>query len=214
MNDHMLEVMFEKFGKVFQPNEILFCEYEPGNDFYLIKEGKVKITKTVGSSIKTLDVLETGDILGEMAILEEQPRSATAIAVTEVKALNFNRANFEMLMTKNPALAMKLLNIFSIRIYDAKRRMMILLMDDLLGKVADVFLMLHEKNNSAENFHEVILNVTVEDVASWCAQPVGEVQKILNQYVKNGKIDLYSDKIIIHNINDFQRIVNQKRKPS
>jgi CRP-like cAMP-binding protein len=214
MNDHMLEVMFEKFGKVFQPNEILFCEYEPGNDFYLIKEGKVKITKTVGSSIKTLDVLETGDILGEMAILEEQPRSATAIAVTEVKALNFNRANFEMLMTKNPALAMKLLNIFSIRIYDAKRRLMILLMDDLLGKVADVFLMLHEKNNSSDNHHEVILNISVEDVASWCAQPVGEVQKILNQYVKNGKIDLYSDKIIIHNINDFQRIVNQKRKPS
>ncbi|NCN08947.1 MAG: Crp/Fnr family transcriptional regulator [Leptospira sp.] len=214
MNDAMLEAMFDKFGKVFQPNEILFCEYEPGNDFFLIKEGKVKITKTVGSSVKTLDVLESGDILGEMAILEEQPRSATAIAVTEVKALNFNRANFEMLMTKNPALAMKLLNIFSIRIYDAKRRLMILLMDDILGKVADVFLMLHEKNSNSDNFHEVILNTTVEDVANWCAQPVGEVQKVLNQYVKNGKIDLYSDKIIIHNINDFQRIVNQKRKPN
>lgn len=209
----MLEAMFDKFGKVFQPNEILFCEYEPGNDFYLIKEGKVKITKTVGSSIKTLDVLESGDILGEMAILEEQPRSATAIAVTEVKALNFNRANFEMLMTKNPALAMKLLNIFSIRIYDAKRRLSILLMDDIVGKVADVFLMLHEKNNPNDNFHEIILNTTVEDVANWCAQPVGEVQKVLNQYVKNGKIDLYPEKIIIHNINDFQRIVNQKKKP-
>ncbi|WCL50547.1 Crp/Fnr family transcriptional regulator [Leptospira sp. GIMC2001] len=214
MNDQMLEAMFEKFGKVFQPNEILFCEYEPGNDFYLIKEGKVKITKTVGSSIKTLDVLEAGDILGEMAILEEQPRSATAIAVNEVKALNFNRANFEMLMTKNPALAMKLLNIFSVRIYDAKRRLMILLMDDIVGRVADVFLMLHEKNNSNDSFHEVILNTSVEDIANWCAQPVGEVQKVLNQYVKNGKLDLYPDKIIIHNINDFQRIVNQKRKPN
>jgi len=106
------------------------------------------------------------------------------------------------------------LNIFSIRIYDAKRRLMILLMDDILGKVADVFLMLHEKNSNSDNFHEVILNTTVEDVANWCAQPVGEVQKVLNQYVKNGKIDLYSDKIIIHNINDFQRIVNQKRKPN
>lgn len=212
MNDQMLEAMFDKFGKVFQPNEILFCEFEPGNDFYLIKEGKVKVTKTVGSSIKTLDVLESGDILGEMAILEEQPRSATAIAVTEVKALNFNRANFEMLMTKNPALAMKLLNIFSIRIYDAKRRLMILLMDDLVGKIADVFLMLHEKNHPSDSFHEIILQTSVEDVANWCAQPVGEVQKVLNQYVKNGKIDLYPDKIIIHNINDFQRIVNQKRK--
>lgn len=211
MNEAMMEAMFEKFGKVFQPNEILFCEYEPGNDFYLIQEGRVKITKTVGSSIKTLDILEAGDILGEMAILEEQPRSATAIAMTVVKALNFNRANFEMLMTSNPALAMKLLHVFSIRIYDAKRRLSILLMDDIVGKVADVFVMLHEKNAN-DNFHEVILQTTVEDVANWCAQPVGEVQKVINQFVKMGKIDLYPDKIVIHNINDFQRIVNQKRK--
>ncbi len=214
MNDAMLEAMFDKFGKVFHPNQILFCEYEPGNDFYLIKEGKVKITKTVGSSIKTLDVLEAGDILGEMAILEEQPRSATAIAITEVKALNFNRANFEMLMTKNPALAMKLLHVFSIRIYDAKRRLSILLMEDIVGKVADVFVMLHEKSNLNDNFHEVILHTTVEDIANWCAQPVGEVQKVINQYAKTGKLDLYPDKIVIHNINDFQRIVNQKRKSS
>lgn len=212
MNEAMMEAMFEKFGKVFQPNEILFCEYEPGNDFYLIQEGKVKITKTVGSSIKTLDILEPGDILGEMAILEEQPRSATAIAITMVKALNFNRANFEMLMTSNPALAMKLLHVFSIRIYDAKRRLAILLMDDIVGKVADVFIMLNEKNNHTEGIHEVILQTTVEDVANWCAQPVGEVQKVINQFVKTGKIDLYADKIVIHNINDFQRIVNQKRK--
>lgn len=212
MNDAMLDAMFGKFGKVYNPGEILFCEFEPGNDFYLIKEGKVKILKTVGNSFKTLDVLESGDILGEMAILEEQPRSATAIAVTEVKALNFNRANFEVLMTKNPALAMKLLTIFSTRIYDQKRRLMILLMDDLVGKVADVFIMLYEKQYSPEQVQDVTLNVTGEEVASWCAQPVTEVQKVITQFVKNGKIDVYSNRIVIHNIHDFHRIVNQKRK--
>jgi len=208
----MLESMFGKFGKTFQPNQIIFCEFEPGNDFYLIQSGKVKITKTVGASIKTLDILEEGDIFGEMAILEEQPRSATAIAVGEVRALHFNRANFEMLMTKNPQLAFKLLTIFSVRIYDAKRRLMILLMDDIQGKVADVFLMLYEKNFHHDNFKEIVLNVTVDDVANWCAQPVGEVQKILSTFFKSGKIEIFQDKIVIHNINDFQRIVSQKRK--
>ena len=208
----MPDSMFSKFGKVFQPNEIMFCEFEPGNDFYLIQHGKVKITKTVGSSIKTLDILEEGDIFGEMAILEEQPRSATAMAIDEVKTLHFNRENFEMLMTSNPALALKLLKIFSIRIYDAKRRLMILLMDDVQGKVADVFLMLYEKNHHHDNFKEIVLNVTVEDVANWCALSSGEVQSVLNQFAKTGKIEIYPDKIVIHNINDFQRIVSQKRK--
>lgn len=208
----MLESMFGKFGKTFQANEIIFCEFEPGNDFYLIQSGKVKITKTVGSTIKTLDILSEGDIFGEMAILEEQPRSATTMAVGEVKALHFNRENFEMLMTKNPQLAFKLLTIFSVRIYDAKRRLMILLMDDIQGKVADVFLMLYEKNFHHDNFKEIVLNVTVDDVANWCAQPVGEVQKILSIFFKTGKIEIFQDKIVIHNINDFQRIVSQKRK--
>lgn len=208
----MLEAMFGKFGKNFQPNEIIFCEYEPGNDFYLIQEGQVKITKTVGSSVKTLDVLEAGDIFGEMAILEEQPRSATASAITEVKALNFNRANFELLMTKQPQLALRLLTIFSTRIYDAKRRLMILLMDDIIGKVCDVFLMLYEKQNFTEGLKEITLKVTADDVANWCGQPVGEVQKVLAQYKKSGKIEVYADRIQIFNIQEFQRTVAQKRK--
>ena len=197
----MLEAMFGKFGKVFRPNEIIFCEYEPGNDFYLIQEGQVKITKTVGSSIKTLDVLEAGDIFGEMAILEEQPRSATAVCITEVRALNFNRANFELLMTKNPQLALRVLTIFSTRIYDAKRRLMILLMDDIIGKVSDVFMMLYEKQGMNDHQKEVTLKVTVDDVGHWCGQPVGE-----------GKIDIYNDRVVVHNIQEFQRIVAQKRK--
>lgn len=208
----MLEAMFGKFGKVFRPNEIIFCEYEPGNDFYLIQEGQVKITKTVGSSIKTLDVLDAGDIFGEMAILEEQPRSATAVCITEVRALNFNRANFELLMTKNPQLALRVLTIFSTRIYDAKRRLMILLMDDIIGKVSDVFMMLYEKQGMNDHQKEVTLKVTVDDVGHWCGQPVGEVQKVLAQLKKSGKIDIYNDRVVVHNIQEFQRIVAQKRK--
>jgi CRP/FNR family transcriptional regulator, cyclic AMP receptor protein len=208
----MLEAMFGKFGKVFKPNEIIFCEYEPGNDFYLIQEGQVKITKTVGSSIKTLDVLESGDIFGEMAILEEQPRSATAVCITEVRALNFNRANFELLMTKNPQLALRVLTIFSTRIYDAKRRLMILLMDDIIGKVSDVFMMLYEKQGINDHQKEVTLKVTVDDVGHWCGQPVGEVQKVLAQLKKSGKIDIFADRVVVHNIQEFQRIVAQKRK--
>jgi CRP-like cAMP-binding protein len=208
----MLEAMFGKFGKVFKPNEIIFCEYEPGNDFYLIQEGQVKITKTVGNSIKTLDVLDAGDIFGEMAILEEQPRSATASAITEVRALNFNRANFELLMTRQPQLALRVLTIFSTRIYDAKRRLMILLMDDIVGKVCDVFLMLYEKQNLHDQQKEVTLKVTADDVANWCGQPSSEVQKVLAQFKKSGKIELYADRIQIFNIQEFQRTVAQKRK--
>ena len=126
------ERFFEKFGVEYSPNEMIFCEFEPGNEFYFIQEGRVQIVKMINNREKTIDVLTVGDVFGEMAILEEQPRSASAIAMNHVKLLRFHRDNFDALLHGNPQLAYKLLVIFSKRIYDAKRRLMILLLDEPL----------------------------------------------------------------------------------
>ena len=67
--------MFNKFGVTFQPGDIIFCEYEPGNEFYLLQEGRVKVTKIVSDSEKTLDIFHPGDIFGEMAILKISPEA-------------------------------------------------------------------------------------------------------------------------------------------
>jgi len=206
------ESLFDKFGKVFEPGQIIFCEYEPGNDFYFIQEGRVKITKTIGNAQKTLDVLSQGDIFGEMAILEEEPRSATAIAVDKVRTLNFNRANFDTLMKSNPQLAFRLLVIFSNRINDARRRLQILLLDDTTSKVVDVFLMLAEKDAHYGQVKSMVFNTTVDDIASWCGQPIDEVQKIINTFVRQGKVELFADRIVVSNINDFNRLIQAKRK--
>ena len=99
------EKFFEKFGVEYKPNEIIFCEYEPGNEFYFIQSGRVKIVKLIGNREKTIDVLSDGDVFGEMAILEEEPRSASVIAVDNVKLLKFHRDNFDALLLGNPQLA-------------------------------------------------------------------------------------------------------------
>ena len=97
--------VFERFAVNFRKGDIIFCEYEPGDNFYLIQSGRVQIVKIMGDIEKTIDILQPGEIFGEMAILEEAPRSATAIAADHVKALEFNRQNFEVLMQGNPQIA-------------------------------------------------------------------------------------------------------------
>lgn len=206
------ESLFDKFGVTFEPGQLVFCEYEPGNECFFIQEGRVKITKTVGNSQKTLDVLEQGDFFGEMAILEEEPRSASAVAIDTVRALKFNRANFDSLMNGQPQLAYRLLVIFANRIYDAKRRLQILLLDDSQAKVADVFVMLSEKHPEHGHSTKMVFNVTVDDVASWCGMPAPEVQRVVSGFVKQGKLELFADRIVINNINDFSRVVASKRK--
>ncbi|MCB1146409.1 MAG: Crp/Fnr family transcriptional regulator [Leptospiraceae bacterium] len=208
----MMGGLYNKYGKTFKPNEIIFCEFEPGNDFYLIQQGKVKIAKIVKNKEKTMDILGVGDIFGEMAILEEAPRSASAIAVDNVAVLHFNRDNFVSLMTSQPALAYKLMVIFARRIYDAKRRLMILLLDDIQSKVSDVFLMLAEKEPNHKEIRNIDFPVTVDDVANWCGEPIDAVQQVINHWAKVGKLEYFNDRLVVHNLNDFRRIVQSKRK--
>lgn len=205
--------MFNKFGVTYQPGDIIFCEYEPGNEFYLLQEGRVKVTKIVSDMEKTLDIFHPGDIFGEMAILEDQPRSATAIAVDRIKVLKFNKENFNLLIQGNPQLAVNLLKLFSNRILDAKRRLLILTLPDIESKVSDVFLMLAENQNiSPKTTHPTTFNSTIEEIANWCGQKANKVKNVLVNFSNSGKVQLYEDRIIVKNLYEMFRLVRAKRK--
>lgn len=205
--------MFNKFGVTYQPGDILFCEYEPGNEFYLLQEGRVKVTKIVSDMEKTLDIFHPGDIFGEMAILEDQPRSATAIAIDRIKVLKFNKENFNLLIEGNPQLAVNLLKLFSNRILDAKRRLLILTLPDIESKVSDVFLMLAENQNiSPKTTHPTTFSNTVEEIANWCGQKANKVKNVLVNFSNSGKVQLYEDRIIVKNLYEMFRLVRAKRK--
>jgi CRP/FNR family transcriptional regulator, cyclic AMP receptor protein len=205
---------FTRFARTFQKGEMIFSEFEPGDTFYLIQSGRVQIVRVVGDIEKTIDVLQPTEFFGEMAILEGAPRSASAIALDTVKALEFNRANFEVLMMGNPQIALKLLKLFVKRIYDQKRRFMILKLDDPQAKVADVFLMLDETQpqNIQEGEMKREFRTTVGDIAHWAGISVDECRQLLEHFVAQRRLELFPDRILVKNINDFQRFVNSKRK--
>jgi CRP/FNR family transcriptional regulator, cyclic AMP receptor protein len=204
---------FQRFARVFQKDEIIFSEYEPGDTFYLIQQGRVQITKIMGDIEKTLDILQPPEIFGEMAILEEAPRSATAIAYDTVKVLEFNRANFEVLMVGNPPIALRLLKLFTKRIYDQKRRFMILTLEDPQARVADVFLMLDETNpQPGADSASREFKATLDDIAHWAGMSVDDARDVINHFATQRRVELLEDRIVVKNISDFQRFVNTRRK--
>ncbi len=204
---------FSRFARIFQKGEIIFSEFEPGDAFYLIQSGRVQLVKVIGDIEKTLDILQPSEMFGEMAILEDSPRSATAIALDQVKVLEFNRANFEVLMMGNPQIALKLLKLFTKRIYDQKRRFMILTLEDPQAKIADVFLMLDETQPPTDRESEKReFKTTVDDIAHWAGMSGEQARDVLNHFVTQRRVELYQDKIVVKNINDFMRFVNSRRK--
>jgi len=203
---------FSRFSRTFQKGEIIFSEFEPGDTFYLIQSGRVQLVKLVGDIERTLDILHPSEMFGEMAILENSPRSATVIALDEVKVLEFNSQNFEILLLGNPQIALKLLKMFCKRIYDSKRRFMILTLPDPQAKIADVFLMLDETLPDIDRTSEKReFKTTAEGVAHWAGMGVNEAREILTHFSNQRRIEIFPDKINVKNINDFSRFVSSRR---
>jgi CRP-like cAMP-binding protein len=204
---------FGRFAKTFKPGTIIFSEFEPGDNFYLIQAGRVHLVKIIGEIEKTLDIIGPPEMFGEMAILENSPRSATAIAVDEVKVLEFNARNFEVLLLGNPQIALRLLRMFCKRIYDAKRRFMTLVLDDPQAKIADVFLMFDETQPNIDRTTEKReFETTMDNIAQWAAMGITETRDILNHFASQNRIEIRSDRIVVKNINDITRFVNSRRK--
>lgn len=204
----------DKFSVDYAPGEIIFCEYEPGNEFYFVKKGRVSIVKIINNREKTLDVLEEGDVFGEMAILEAEPRSASAVAMgpDAVSLLKFHRDNFDTILQGNPQLAYRLLVIFSKRIYDAKRRLMILLLNEPQLRVMDVLNMLAEAEQKYDLDSPIILKTNTNEISNWSGLSLEETQKALTHMANLGKVEIQADSIFVKNIRDFQRLVTSRRK--
>ena len=207
------EELVEKFGRKYPADTVIFSEYERGEEFFMIVSGKVKIVKLISGMEKIIDILGPGDIFGEMALLENAPRSASAITETDSILLVFNRRSFEGLFKASSQLAYKLLVILSKRIYDARRRLSILVFDDPLIRVADVIVMLAEKKYPNYNeLRTLELDTTINDIASWAALDIEKCKKAVITFIRMGRLEVMDKKIIVKNLGDFIRLVSTKRK--
>src|SRR5690349_20594635 len=90
---------------------------DPAKSFYVLLDGKAKVVRVDGRSRR----LEVGDYFGEMALLDDSPRSASVVADGEVLALTIGRAGFAKLVRSEPALAQALLRTLAARIRAAER---------------------------------------------------------------------------------------------
>lgn len=202
---------FARFAKQYEPGQVIISEFEPGDSFYFIQSGDVQLVKCVNGSKKNLDILRPGEIFGEMAILDNSPRSATCMAIGPVQCLEFNKENFQVLITGNPQIAIMLLKSFCKRIYDQKRRFRILVIQDLQARIADVFMMYDEMNPSPNpNDRQRKFMLTPNDIAHWAGLPLETARDELNKFVEKRKIEIYDNHIIVNNIVDMKRIVDTR----
>jgi CRP/FNR family cyclic AMP-dependent transcriptional regulator len=101
-----------------KPGEALFSEGDPAPCMYVVRSGTVRITS--GSTV--LEEIGAGSILGEMALIEDTPRSATVTAVTDCEIAVVDRRRFLFLVQQTPSFALNVMKVLSHRLREMNRR--------------------------------------------------------------------------------------------
>jgi CRP-like cAMP-binding protein len=96
-------------GKVYQDGEIIVRQGEVGNAMYVIQSGKAEVVEDVDGKNVPLAVLGENDFFGEMALFEDQVRSATVRALGTVRVLTVDKKTLLRRIQQDPALAFRML---------------------------------------------------------------------------------------------------------
>ena len=112
----------------FSKGDRIFSEGAPGDEFYIIVSGGVRIEKEIPKSgPETLRVLKPGEEFGEMALVEEMPRSASAVADEDSRLVSIGKSDLDSLFGENHSIASKMLTTFcrtmSSRLRESSQRM-------------------------------------------------------------------------------------------
>jgi signal transduction histidine kinase len=98
------------------PGQIIFKEGDMGDAMYIIWSGRAAVVKGDFQAPTILGYRGAGDIIGEMALLENQPRSASVVALEELRALKVTRKDFEEMLSANPSMGLSILSVLSSRL--------------------------------------------------------------------------------------------------
>jgi CRP-like cAMP-binding protein len=171
-----------RLGRDFPAGDVLFREGEHGEEMYVIQSGLVQILKRIGPDMRPLATLGRGEFLGEMAILNGKPRTATAVVLETARCLVIDSVTLEQMISNNAEIAVRLVKKLARRLDAADELIQILLHPDPNARV------LHALKRHAEAFGEptedgvgVRLRVSSESLGREVGVPGDQVRDVLSR---------------------------------
>jgi len=201
------------FKRTYPDNTMIFCEHEPGNELFILQAGKVKIAKIIENKEVLIAVLKEGDIFGEMALLENKPRNASAIAYGETSLMSITKENFKNIISTQPQLVTKLISLLAERTWVVYRQLSNLQINSKVGRTYDMLLVQLEKNKipiiHGKNYsfefgpNELINMVGLSSV---------EGRDVIREILKNKSFQSFDNKILVKDIEEIKKQVDYYRK--
>jgi CRP/FNR family transcriptional regulator, cyclic AMP receptor protein len=188
-------------------NRIILLENDWGGSVYFIIEGWIKIrTHNVDGKEVTLNIVGKGEVVGEMAALEEAPRSTDAITLTETTISSVPAVDFVNLLNSEPLAGIRLSQLMAKRLRQLNRRLQ-LREADSLSRVADTLLFLAEGQGTRAAAGVTIPNLPHRELSSISGLARETVTRSLTKLEKKGLIQRQQETLCIPDMVALERAI-------
>ena len=182
--------------RTYPKNTIIISEGDDSDSLYAVLSGKVKVylSDDDGREI-IINILGEGEYFGELALLDDSPRSASVMTLEETKLAVISKAAFENCLSKNPQLALHIIRELSSRLRNLTQNVKSLALMDVYGRVARTLLDMAEPTGEKL---EIRQKLTQRDIASMVGASREMVSRILKDLSTGGYITIQNKTITIN----------------
>lgn len=181
----MTDSLLDRFARDYEAGALLFREGDAGDFMYVIQSGEVEIRRTINDVERVLAVLPAGEFFGEMALINQRPRSATAVVRRPSRLLVIEGRTFEAMIRGKTEIAVRMIKTLAGRLERANQQIEILLLPNANHRVVQCLRRLSEEQLEAAGQGgpeaAIFLPVQIEDIAARVALAPHEVAEILER---------------------------------
>jgi len=179
----VVEVVRER---AYPKNSVILFEDDPGDALYVVAEGQVKVV-LIGEDGREviLSVLGPGEFFGEMALIDDEPRSAHVIAMEDSSLLVLRREEFQGILRQSPGIAVALLRELSRRLRRVDEKVGSLVLLDVNGRVAQLLLDLADEEKDGAR---ITRRLTHHTIAQMIGSSRETVSRTMRELVDKGLI--------------------------
>ncbi|MGH8711142.1 MAG: Crp/Fnr family transcriptional regulator [Burkholderiales bacterium] len=195
-DEELTAMLHVAVAKNFAKHATIMREGDKTDALYIIASGKVKVVlSTVGGKEVILAILGKSELFGEMALLDEQPRSADVVAMEPTQLLVISKTDFINCLAHNPQMAFKIMQGLIQRLRNADRKIQSLALMDVYGRVARTLLELAKPEDGRLVVGE---KLSQQDLADMIGASREMVSRILKDLSLSGYIRFEAKKIIVN----------------
>ncbi len=177
-------------------NSVILNEGERSDSIYVIDSGKVKVLMRDEEGKEViLSILKEGDYFGELALIDELPRSASVVAMEPSEMTVLSKADFLQCVANNPGIAMTVMRGLAQRLREADLKIESLALMDVYGRVARTLLQLAEPENGRLVIKE---KLSQREIANMIGASREMVSRILKDLAHDGYILIEGKRIVLN----------------